>query len=35
LVSVGGDPDYMLSVWDWKNETIILKSKAFSQVIIL
>lgn len=32
LVSVGGDPDYMLSVWDWKNESIILRSKAFSQV---
>lgn len=33
IVSVAGDPDYMLTIWDWKNESIILRSKAFSQVL--
>lgn len=32
LVSVAGDPDYMLTIWDWKKESLVLKSKAFSQV---
>lgn len=32
LASVGGDPDYMLTIWDWKKEKIVLRSKAFSQV---
>lgn len=31
LASVGSAPDYMLTVWDWKNEQVILRSKAFSQ----
>ncbi|KAJ3347586.1 Cilia- and flagella-associated protein 44 [Entophlyctis luteolus] len=31
LASVGSDPDYMLTVWNWKAQEIILKSKAFSQ----
>lgn len=31
LASVGSAPDYMLTVWDWKNELVILRSKAFSQ----
>ena len=31
LASVGGDPDYMLTLWDWKEEKIVLRSKAFSQ----
>ncbi|XP_043929077.1 cilia- and flagella-associated protein 44 [Protopterus annectens] len=31
LASVGCSPDYMLTVWDWKEEQIVLKSKAFSQ----
>ncbi|KAJ3402693.1 hypothetical protein HDU80_004870, partial [Chytriomyces hyalinus] len=31
LASVGSDPDYMLTVWNWKTQEIILKSKAFSQ----
>ncbi|KAJ3102122.1 Cilia- and flagella-associated protein 44 [Phlyctochytrium planicorne] len=31
LASLGSDPDYMLTLWDWKNETVILRSKAFSQ----
>lgn len=33
LASVGSAPDYMLTVWDWRNEQIILRSKAFSQDI--
>ena len=33
LASVGGYPDYMLTVWDWKEEHIVLRSKAFSQDI--
>ena len=33
LASVGGDPDYMLTLWDWKQEKIVLRSKAFSQDI--
>lgn len=31
LASVGGDPDYMLTLWDWKSEQTVLRSKAFSQ----
>ncbi|KAJ3210900.1 Cilia- and flagella-associated protein 44 [Dinochytrium kinnereticum] len=31
LASLGCDPDYMLTMWDWKNESVILRSKAFSQ----
>lgn len=31
LASVGGDPDYMLTLWDWKAEQTVLRSKAFSQ----
>lgn len=30
LVSVGSEPDYTLTVWDWMAERVILKSKAFS-----
>ena len=33
LASVGSAPDYMLTVWDWMNENIELRSKAFSQDI--
>jgi WD40 repeat protein len=28
---VGGYPDFWLTVWDWKKESIVLRSKAFSQ----
>lgn len=31
LCSVGAHPDFMLTVWDWKREQILLRSKAFSQ----
>ncbi|KAK3107710.1 hypothetical protein FSP39_020546 [Pinctada imbricata] len=31
LASMGGDPDYMLTVWDWSEEQTVLRSKAFSQ----
>lgn len=33
LASVGSAPDYMLTLWDWRNEQVILRSKAFSQDI--
>uniref|UniRef100_A0ABM5FX06 Cilia- and flagella-associated protein 44 isoform X6 n=1 Tax=Pogona vitticeps TaxID=103695 RepID=A0ABM5FX06_9SAUR len=31
MATVGSSPDYMLTVWDWKQEKIVLRSKAFSQ----
>uniref|UniRef100_A0A8C5M7X7 Cilia- and flagella-associated protein 44 n=1 Tax=Leptobrachium leishanense TaxID=445787 RepID=A0A8C5M7X7_9ANUR len=31
LASVGSSPDFMLTLWDWKQEKIMLRSKAFSQ----
>ncbi|PRP84994.1 hypothetical protein PROFUN_07282 [Planoprotostelium fungivorum] len=31
LASVGSDPDYTLVVWNWEQQTIVLRSKAFSQ----
>lgn len=31
LASMGSAPDYMLTVWDWMNEKIMLRTKAFSQ----
>jgi len=34
LASVGADPDYTLTIWDWQQENVILRSKAFSQVNI-
>jgi cilia- and flagella-associated protein 44 len=33
LATVGGAPDYMLTLWDWKQASIILRHKAFSQDI--
>ncbi|XP_034565559.1 cilia- and flagella-associated protein 44 [Notolabrus celidotus] len=33
LASVGGDPDYMLTVWDWKKEEVMLSCKAVSQEV--
>ena len=34
LATIGGEPDYWLSVWDWHNKKIILKCKAFSQLVM-
>ncbi|KAF5894355.1 cilia- and flagella-associated protein 44 [Clarias magur] len=31
LASVGAGPDYMLTVWDWIREHVVLRFKAFSQ----
>ena len=31
LASVGSQPDFMLTVWDWQQEKTQLRSKAFSQ----
>lgn len=33
LASVGMYPDFMLTVWDWRNEATILRTKAFSSDI--
>lgn len=32
LASVGTNPDFMLTIWNWKKERVLLRSKAFSQV---
>ena len=31
LATMGGSPDFMLTLWDWRQEKIVLRSKAFSQ----
>lgn len=33
LATVGSSPDFMLTVWDWMDEKVILKSKAFGQEV--
>lgn len=33
LASVGGPPDYTLTVWNWQRQKVILKAKAFSQEV--
>ena len=33
LASVGSKPDYQICVWDWMQEVILLKAKAFSQEV--
>eukprot|EP01029_Cantina_marsupialis_P010013 TRINITY_DN2297_c1_g1_i1.p1 TRINITY_DN2297_c1_g1~~TRINITY_DN2297_c1_g1_i1.p1 ORF type:complete len:1707 (+),score=573.01 TRINITY_DN2297_c1_g1_i1:171-5291(+) len=33
MASVGSFPDYLLTVWDWKNCSIVLRTKAFSQEV--
>jgi WD40 repeat protein len=33
LASVGSKPDYNICIWDWKNEILVLKAKAFSQEV--
>ena len=31
LATVGSAPDYMLTVWNWMEESIVLRAKAFGQ----
>ena len=33
LATCGSFPDYLLCVWDWKQQQIQLKTKAFSQEV--
>lgn len=33
MVSLGGAPDYTLTVWDWARERVVLKCKAFGQEV--
>lgn len=33
LASLGSSPDYMLTIWDWKDEQTLLRSKASSQEV--
>ncbi|CAF3878718.1 unnamed protein product [Adineta steineri] len=33
LASLGSSPDYMLTIWDWRDEKILLRSKASSQEV--
>jgi WD40 repeat protein len=33
LATVGGAPDFLLTVWDWRRERVILRTKAFSQEV--
>ncbi|CAF1263483.1 unnamed protein product, partial [Didymodactylos carnosus] len=33
LASLGSNPDFMLTIWDWKDEKILLRSKASSQEV--
>ncbi|KAK7098838.1 cilia- and flagella-associated protein 44-like isoform X1 [Littorina saxatilis] len=33
LASQGGEPDYMLTVWNWQQESILLRCKSFSQEV--
>jgi cilia- and flagella-associated protein 44 len=33
MASLGGAPDYTLTVWDWLAQKVVLKSKAFSQEV--
>ena len=33
LASVGSYPDYIISIWDWKQELVVLKAKAFAQEV--
>ena len=33
MATVGSYPDFLLTVWDWKAEHVVLKAKAFSQDI--
>jgi hypothetical protein len=30
MASVGNNPDYLLIIWDWRKQQMMLKAKAFS-----
>jgi cilia- and flagella-associated protein 44 len=34
LASQGGDPDYMITIWDWKRKEIKLRAKSFSNDVV-
>lgn len=34
LASQGGDPDYMITIWDWKRGEIKLRAKSFSNDVV-
>jgi WD40 repeat protein len=34
LATVGASPDFLLTIWDWASEKIILRNKAFSQEVL-
>ncbi|CRK89887.1 CLUMA_CG003434, isoform A [Clunio marinus] len=34
LASQGGDPDYMLTIWDWRRKEIKLRAKSFSNDVV-
>lgn len=31
MISQGGDPDYAITLWDWRESKIILKSKSYNR----
>ncbi|KAH9285904.1 Cilia- and flagella-associated protein 44 [Echinococcus granulosus] len=33
IATVGDEPNYLLTIWDWREERIVLRNKAFSQEI--
>ncbi|KAL5112674.1 Cilia and flagella-associated protein 44 [Taenia crassiceps] len=33
IATVGDEPDYLLTIWDWREERIVLRNKVFSQEI--
>lgn len=33
LASLGGAPDYTLTVWEWTKQRVILKNRAFGQEV--
>lgn len=33
LATVGAYPDFMLTLWRWEDEAVVLRSKAFSQEV--
>lgn len=34
LASQGGDPDYLITIWDWKKKEIKLRAKSFSNDVV-